>query len=82
MKVHIFRIFSIFNNHRWQKAKNPGSSTPGDLTGDWQHSDHWDHALLLTGLDLYDVRPEQVSSHWRRPGHVTSDLLSDWSRTA
>ena len=31
------------------------------ITGDADNSDHWDHALLLTGLDLYDVRPTQDS---------------------
>ena len=42
---------------RWQKAENPGSI----LTGDTSNTDHWDHALMLTGLNLYDGLPSQDS---------------------
>lgn len=38
----IDRFLSNFCN--WQRTKNP--------TGDTEPS-HWDHALILTGLDLY-----------------------------
>jgi hypothetical protein len=38
---------------RWQKARNPGDWR----TGDQDEAGHWDHALLLTGLDLYDKQP-------------------------
>ena len=39
---------------QWQSRENP--------TGD-QDSDHWDHALLLTGLDLFAVGRDGVTSH-------------------
>ena len=41
----------------WQRSKNPGSL----LTGDSTNTDHWDHALMLTGLNLYDVVPARDS---------------------
>ena len=42
--------------YRWQKAKNPGDWR----TGDEEETGHWDHALLLTGLDLFDKQPALV----------------------
>ena len=41
----------------WQKGKNPGGSGSGDLSSD----EHWDHALLLTGYNLYDGVPSRDS---------------------
>ena len=40
----------------WQKRKNPESWNKRST-----HPDHWDHGLLLTGLDLYDALPEENS---------------------
>ena len=31
------------------------------MTGDSTNNDHWDHALMLTGLNLYDVTPARDS---------------------
>jgi hypothetical protein len=42
----------------WQKGKNPGS---GSGTADRTNAAHWDHALLLTGLNLYDGSPARDS---------------------
>ena len=40
----------------WQKRKNPESWNKLST-----HPDHWDHGLLLTGLDLYDALPTENS---------------------
>ena len=36
------------------------------------------HSMAGPSLGLV-VNTTQVSRHWRRPGHVTSVLVSDWS---
>ena len=41
----------------WQQGKNPGDSINGDIDND----DHWDHALLLTGYNLFDGTPDRDS---------------------
>ena len=41
---------------QWQAKENPEY---WDRTSD--HPDHWDHGLMLTGLDLYDGSPKQNS---------------------
>ena len=39
---------------KWQMDKNPGGNTDkADISND----EHWDHALLLTGFNLYDSVP-------------------------
>nr|XP_040579861.1 A disintegrin and metalloproteinase with thrombospondin motifs adt-1-like [Lepeophtheirus salmonis] len=38
----------------WQKSINPG----GIFMGDLDTPDHWDHGLMLTGLNLYDTHPK------------------------
>ena len=43
---------------QWQKGKNPGASAS---TADRTNGAHWDHALLLTGLNLYDGVPARDS---------------------
>jgi hypothetical protein len=43
---------------QWQKGKNPGA---GGTTADRTNGAHWDHALLLTGLNLYDGLPARDS---------------------
>ena len=40
----------------WQRSKNPDYSNKRST-----HPDHWDHGLLLTGLDLYDTLPTENS---------------------
>lgn len=40
---------------QWQKKENPGNS--GSKRDD-EIDGHWDHGLLLTGLNLYDGRPQ------------------------
>ena len=42
---------------RWQKTENPGSLVKGDES----EPGHWDHGLLLTGLNLFDRQPSQDS---------------------
>jgi len=42
----------------WQKGKNPGAAAG---TADRTNGAHWDHALLLTGLNLYDGLPARDS---------------------
>lgn len=51
----------------WQKNENPGANNP--INADRQDPDHWDHGLLLTGLDLYDQNPT-MDSVIGRPGRV------------
>jgi hypothetical protein len=47
-------ILKIFLFSHWQSRENPsGDSNP----------QHWDHALLLTGLDLFAVGRDGISSH-------------------
>ena len=41
---------------QWQAKENPEY---WDRQSD--HPDHWDHGLMLTGLDLYDVTKKQNS---------------------
>ena len=42
----------------WQQAKNPSSNiNNGDIVDD----EHWDHALLLTGYNLFDTTPDRDS---------------------
>ena len=41
---------------QWQAKENPEY---WDRQSD--HPDHWDHGLMLTGLDLYDVTKNQNS---------------------
>ena len=40
----------------WQRGKNPEYWNKKSA-----HPDHWDHGLLLTGLDLYDALPTENS---------------------
>jgi hypothetical protein len=44
---------------QWQKGKNPGGGQGG--SADQTNGAHWDHALLLTGLNLYDGTPAKDS---------------------
>ncbi|TRY70666.1 hypothetical protein TCAL_09680 [Tigriopus californicus] len=41
----------------WQRDENPGDSPEDDLS----NSAHWDHGLLLTGLNLFDRQPKYDS---------------------
>ena len=41
---------------KWQSKENPEY---WDKLSD--HPDHWDHGLMLTGLDLYDGTKKQTS---------------------
>jgi hypothetical protein len=40
----------------WQRKNNPEHWNKKST-----HPDHWDHGLLLTGLDLYDALPTENS---------------------
>ena len=40
----------------WQKVENPEYWNKRSF-----HPEHWDHGLLLTGLDLYDETPKENS---------------------
>lgn len=42
----------------WQESQNHGDFSQ-DRTVDTRYTDHWDHGLLLTGLNLYDRYPDQ-----------------------
>ena len=50
---------------KWQVEQNPES---WDMKS--TNPDHWDHGLLLTGMNLFDVKPEYDSvigmffKHW------------------
>lgn len=44
---------------QWQKGKNPGGGQGS--SADQTNGAHWDHALLLTGLNLYDGTPAKDS---------------------
>lgn len=44
----------LFYYSHWQSRENP--------SGD-QDPDHWDHALLLTGLDLFAVGRDGITTH-------------------
>ena len=58
LKSHDGEIESYLESFcSWQKAKNPGGGGTADINDD----EHWDHALLLTGYNLYDVLPERDS---------------------
>ena len=57
MFFHSFLIEGYLESFcQWQAKENPEY---WDRTSD--HPDHWDHGLMLTGLDLYDGSPKQNS---------------------
>ena len=41
---------------KWQSDQDPDSSNIQSL-----NPDHWDHGLLLTGMNLFDGKPEYDS---------------------
>ncbi len=53
-QIKIYNSKKYFSFSHWQSRENPsGDSNP----------QHWDHALLLTGLDLFAVGRDGISSH-------------------
>ena len=50
-------MFKQLHLFRWQKKINPGDWRQGDI----EDNKHWDHSLLLSGLNLYDRQPDQDS---------------------
>lgn len=50
---YFLNFLFIYGSH-WQSRENPS---------DDQDPDHWDHALLLTGLDLFAVGRDGFTTH-------------------